>query len=78
MGLVLLVLVLALILGGLGFALHALWIIAAIVFVGWLLGFGMRMGEGRRWYRWLSRRPGRHLVRRCRERENAHFGREVA
>ena len=20
--------------------------------VGWLLGFGMRMGEGSRWYRW--------------------------
>jgi hypothetical protein len=28
-----------------------LWWIAAIVFIGWLLGFGMRSGEGR-WYRW--------------------------
>jgi len=52
MGLILFVLLLALILGGIGFAIHALWIIAAIVFVGWLIGFGVRMGEGRRWYRW--------------------------
>ena len=52
MGLILLVLLLALLLGGLGFAIHALWIIAAIVFVAWLVGFGLRMGEGRRWYRW--------------------------
>jgi hypothetical protein len=52
MGLILLVLLLALLLGGLGFALHALWIIAAIVFVAWLVGFGLRMGEGHRWYRW--------------------------
>jgi hypothetical protein len=51
MALILLVLLIALILGGLGFALHALWIIAAIVFIGWLLGFGMRLGGGR-WYRW--------------------------
>lgn len=51
-GLILLVLLIALILGGLGFAVHALWVIAAIVFIGWLIGFGMRAGEGRRWYRW--------------------------
>jgi hypothetical protein len=52
MGLILVVLLLALLLGSLGFALHVLWVIAAIVFVGWLIGFGIRMGEGSRWYRW--------------------------
>lgn len=57
MGVVLLVLLLALILGGLGFAAHVLWWIALIVLVVWLVGFGVRAGEGsggrRRWYgRW--------------------------
>ncbi|HZN14305.1 MAG TPA: hypothetical protein VFB78_08575 [Acidimicrobiales bacterium] len=52
MGVVLFVLLIALLLGGAGFAMHALWWIAAIVLVGWLLGFGMRAGEGARWYRW--------------------------
>ena len=52
MGIVLLVLLLALIFGGLGFALHALWIIAAIVLVVWLIGFVVRSGESARWYRW--------------------------
>ena len=51
-----LVLLLALILGGAGFALHWLWIIAGIVLVVWLLGFlfrGAVEGGGRsRWYRW--------------------------
>lgn len=52
MGLILVVLLLALIFAGLGFAVHLLWIVAVIIFVGWLIGFGLRMGEGRRWYRW--------------------------
>jgi hypothetical protein len=56
MGLILLVLLLALLLGGLGFAVHVLWIVAVIVFVAWLLGFALARGEsaggGRRWYRW--------------------------
>ncbi len=55
MGLILLVLLLALILGGLGFAVHILWIVAAVVFLFWLAGFGLARGEtagGRRWYRW--------------------------
>lgn len=55
MGIILLVLLLALILGGLGFAIHVLWWIALIVLVVWLLGFALRIGEGprrRRWYRW--------------------------
>jgi hypothetical protein len=51
----LLVLLLALILAGAGFALHLLWWIALIVLVIWLLGFLFRSAEGsgrRRWYRW--------------------------
>ncbi|MBV9410826.1 MAG: hydrophobic protein [Acidimicrobiia bacterium] len=52
MGLVLLVLLLALLFGGLGFAVHALWIIAAVLLVLWVLGFVMRGAEGARWYRW--------------------------
>ena len=53
---ILLVLLLALILFGVGFAVHVLWWIALAVLVLWLLGFLVRMGEGgtrrRRWYRW--------------------------
>lgn len=57
MAVILLVLLLALVLGGLGFAAHALWIIAVVVFLAWLIGFGIRSGENagsrRRWYgRW--------------------------
>lgn len=57
MGVILAVLLLALILGGVGFALHWLWIIAAIVFLFWLIGFGFGRGEmaggsRRGWYRW--------------------------
>ena len=52
MGVVLLVLLLALILGGLGFAVHLLWIFAVIVAVVWLVGFAFRSGESSRWYRW--------------------------
>lgn len=54
-GLILLVLLIALLLGGLGFAVHFLWIVAVIVFLFWLIGFGFARGEtagGRRWYRW--------------------------
>ena len=53
--LILAVLLLALILGGLGFAIHVLWWIALAVLVIWLLGFLFRSVEGsprRRWYRW--------------------------
>jgi hypothetical protein len=52
MGLVLLVLLLALLFGGLGFMAHALWIIAGVLLVLWVLGFLMRGAEGARWYRW--------------------------
>jgi hypothetical protein len=52
MALILLVLILAIVVGGLGFILHALWWVAAIVLVLWLTGFLARAGEGSRWYRW--------------------------
>ncbi|MDQ0581938.1 hydrophobic protein [Streptomyces cacaoi] len=52
----LLVLLLALILFGAGFALKALWWIAVIVLVVWLVGFVARPaghgGRKGRWYRW--------------------------
>ena len=56
MGLILLVLVIALLFGGLGFAAHVLWIVAVVVFIAWLAGFALARGEGAggrgRWYRW--------------------------
>jgi hypothetical protein len=52
MGLILIVLLLAILLGGLGFAVHFLWWIALAVIVVWLLGFLMRGASGARWYRW--------------------------
>jgi hypothetical protein len=57
MVLILVVLLLALILGGLGFVVHVLWWIALVVLVLWLVGFLFRSAEGAggrrsRWYRW--------------------------
>jgi len=52
---ILLALLLVLIFFGLGFALHALWIIAAVFFVLWLVGFAVGRGErggSRHFYRW--------------------------
>ena len=51
MGLVILVLLLALLFGGLGFAVHFLWIFAVVLAIAWIAGFAFRSGEGR-WYRW--------------------------
>jgi hypothetical protein len=51
MGLVLLVLILALLFGGLGLAIHWLWIFAVVLAIFWLAGFAFRSGEGS-WYRW--------------------------
>jgi hypothetical protein len=52
----LLVLLLALVLFGAGFAVKVLWWVAVAVLVLWLLGFVTRsttVGGGRsRWYRW--------------------------
>jgi len=44
-------LLLALILGGLGFAVHVLWILAVIALVIWLIGF-LVAGANHRWYHW--------------------------
>ena len=52
MGLILFVLLLALLFGGLGFAAHALWVIAVVLLAVWVLGFLVRGAEGARWYRW--------------------------
>jgi 1,4-dihydroxy-2-naphthoate octaprenyltransferase len=55
MALILLVLLLAVIFGAVGFAIHVLWWIALVILVLWLLGFLVRAGEGAsrsRWYRW--------------------------
>lgn len=51
----LLALLLVLIFAGAGFALHVLWIVAAVLFVAWLLGMALGQGEraGRHhFYRW--------------------------
>ncbi|HLM36417.1 MAG TPA: hypothetical protein VK287_01370 [Gaiellaceae bacterium] len=47
----LLVLLLAILLFGIGFAVKVLWIVAAIVLALWLIGFLAR-GPEARWYRW--------------------------
>jgi len=46
---------LALVFFGLGFTLHFLWVIAAVILVFWLAGFAFRAGSSggpRRWYYW--------------------------
>ena len=45
MGRLLILLVIALILGGLGFAVHVLWIVAVIVFVVWVVGLVVGTGH---------------------------------
>jgi hypothetical protein len=53
--LIIALLLLVLLFGGLGFALHFLWIVAAVLLVLWLIGFAVGRGasEGSRgWYRW--------------------------
>jgi hypothetical protein len=48
-----LVLLLILVLFGFGFAVKALWIVAGVLLVAWLLGFVLRPTAGTgRWYRW--------------------------
>ncbi|HEY2214936.1 MAG TPA: hypothetical protein VG226_07220 [Acidimicrobiales bacterium] len=46
MGLILILLLLAVLFAGVGFALHVLWIVAVIFFVAWLVG--LALGKGRR------------------------------
>jgi Family of unknown function (DUF5670) len=52
--LILLVLLIVLFVGGIGFALHFLWFVAAVFFVLWLIGFafGRKSGGRHRFYRW--------------------------
>lgn len=52
MGAVLVVLLIALLLGGLGFFTQVLWFGAVIVAIFWVAGFAFRGGQGARWYRW--------------------------
>ncbi len=52
MALILLILILAIVLAGLGFAVHLLWWLAIIVAIIWALGFVFRGGTRRRWYNW--------------------------
>jgi hypothetical protein len=47
MGIILLVLLLALIFGGLGFAIHALWIVAVVLFVVWVVAFALGRGRSK-------------------------------
>lgn len=52
---ILLAFLLVLIFFGLGFALHFLWVIAAVLLVLWLIGFALGRGESagsHRFYRW--------------------------
>lgn len=53
--LILLALLLVLLFFGIGFAVHALWIVAVILLIAWLIGLALGRGEsaGRhRFYRW--------------------------
>jgi hypothetical protein len=45
MSVFLLVLVLALIFAGAGFAVHLLWIVAVVLFVAWLVGLVLGVGR---------------------------------
>ena len=54
---ILLALIVVLVLGGLGFAIHVLWWLALVALVVWVLGFFFRAGSSaarprRRWYYW--------------------------
>jgi hypothetical protein len=50
MALLLLILLLALLFAGLGFAVHLLWILAVVFAIVWVAGFALRSGEGAHWY----------------------------
>ena len=47
MGLIIFVLLLVLIFAGFGFAVHLLWIVAAVMFVFWVAGFAFSKGRRR-------------------------------
>ncbi len=48
----LIVLLLAALLFGIGFAVHLLWIVAVIVLAVWLIGFVVGRRHKTRWYAW--------------------------
>ncbi len=53
--LILLAFLLVVVFAGLGFALHALWIVAAVLFVLWVIGYAVGRGEragANHFYRW--------------------------
>lgn len=58
MAVILVALLIVLLLGGLGFAIHVLWWLALVALVIFLLGFLIRVGETvarprrRHWYYW--------------------------
>lgn len=57
MAIILIALLVVLILGGLGFAIHVLWWLALAALIIWLVGFLVRGGESartrrHRWYYW--------------------------
>jgi uncharacterized membrane protein len=47
MGLILVILLLALVFGGLGFVYPVLWIVALVLFAGWALGLSRSRGHAR-------------------------------
>ena len=52
---ILLALLVVLLLAGMGFAVHLLWVAAVILFFIWLVGYALGRGEGagrHRFYRW--------------------------
>ncbi len=52
---VLMALLIVLIVAGLGFTIHLLWVLAGILLVLWVVGFAIGRGENagsRRFYRW--------------------------
>jgi hypothetical protein len=49
-GVILLVLLLVLLFAGLGFAVHLLWIVAAVLLAIWIVGF-LVSGAERSWFR---------------------------
>jgi hypothetical protein len=48
MGIILVLLILALIFGGLGFAIHALWIVAVVLFIAWVVALALGRGGSSR------------------------------
>ncbi|MGO9457186.1 MAG: hydrophobic protein [Acidimicrobiales bacterium] len=52
---ILLALLVVVLFAGLGFAMHVLWILAAVLLIAWLLGVVLGRGEragSNRFYRW--------------------------